>query len=61
MADFAGSTIQCQLPKRNLTPGEEEQEEIRITRIIELYSFLPEDIVILFSIRSQACDFEKYI
>lgn len=47
MADFAGSTVQCQF--RNLTPGEEEQEEVRITRITELYSFLPEDIVILFS------------
>ena len=52
MADFAGSKFQCQLPKRNLSSGEEEQDEIRITRIIELYSFLPEGIVILFSISS---------
>lgn len=60
MADCAGSTFQCQLPKGNLSPREEEQDEIRITRIIELYSFLPEGIVILFSICSEGFDFEKY-
>lgn len=49
MADFAGSTFQCQLPKRKLSSREEEQDEIRIT---ELYSFLPEGTVILFSISS---------
>lgn len=52
MAYFAASAFQCQLPERNLSSQEEEQDEIRITRITELYLFLPQGIVILFSISS---------